>query len=303
MNAEEALRSALRAQAASYAASPGAWAENRARVRRRTRVRRLTVGVAVASLAASGAVAVAFTRPAGDRVVGPVTSASASASASPAPVSGFRPPDLRGMDPTEAEELGERCLSTVQTPSHKAQLQRPPDDYRLIFVLPASHTSGTIGPVVAIHVGDKVVHCQGTLDSSELPNITSEGRRWMTNYVEGGVSILGKDGSWQAFGRYTSQVARIEILPVAGDAPVAANLDNGFWFASGNGSQPPDTHGRPLKTVHPVVTAYGHDGSVVYRSNSVDRARCYLLPDGSYVGSADEPTTKTDGCWPGYPWP
>lgn len=301
MNAEEALRSTLRAQAESYAASPGAWAENRARVRRRTRVRRLTVGVAVASLAASGAVAVAFTRPARDRAVGPVTSASASASA--APVSGFREPDLRGMDPAAAEELGERCLSTVQAPSHKAQLQRPPADYRLIFVLPPGYPGEWVAPVVAVHVGGQVVHCQGAIDSPELTSITSEGRRWMTDLVEGGVSTLGKDGSWQAFGRYTSQVARIEVVPVAGDAPVAAYLDNGFWFASGRGSPPPDTQGRPLKTVHPEVTAYGHDGGVVYRSNSVPRARCYLLPDGSYVGSADEPTTKTDGCWPGYPWP
>jgi hypothetical protein len=315
VNAEDALRAALHARSEDFVPSPGAWADNRARVRRRVRARRVTVSVAAAAaVVLTGAVAVAWPRPERVAVVpgasssppaSPSAAPSGTVSPSPAPRHAFHAPDLRGMAPAEARALAERCVESFQDPVQEmpdAGLDEPAEDYRLIYVLPSNADRERVhGHVVALHAGNELLECRGTLSSPGVAHWDTVALPWLELPVAGGVDRGGSDGSWSGSGRYTAEVARVEVEPIEGDPRVDAFLDNGFWFASGTATG--STLSGGLRDPYPRVRGYGHDGTLLYDSATRGRGSdCYVLADGSHVDWQGKPTTATP-CRKAYLWP
>jgi hypothetical protein len=295
---EQRLRSALGAEAARHVAPSGAWARNRARLQRRTRARRIgyaTLATAIAGVTAVAAAALPRTSTA------PPAPPLTSASASPTPASHrLHAPDLHGMSAADARTLAEKCVAAYLGPVQELpdeKLLAPPESYELVYALPEARTRWNVGDVVALKGRDHVVMCSGTLTSPGMAHETIGRRPWLEYAVEGGVGQGGSDGYWEGSGRYSAEVARIEVTPVRGGAPVPVVMDNGVWFGTGTAEGPVTF---TLRGRYPEVRGYAADGTLLYSSATLRHA-CFVL-HGENVDYDGRPTTET-GCVRTWPWP
>jgi hypothetical protein len=199
--------------------------------------------------------------------------------------------------------LGRKCIASFLEPVQELpeeRLTRPAGSYEVIFGVPHTATPWNVGDVIALHSRGEVAMCTGTLTSPGMAHST-EGlsRDWLTDPVEGNVSRGGSDGSWEASGRYTADVARVELLPTPTNGPGQVWMGNGVWFGAGVADGPVLGSRR---SAYPRVRGYAADGRLLYDSTKPSVAECYRAPDGRTYDFMGEPAAGA-GCARTWRWP